>query len=161
MAILEIDPSLAVFIGAALALVGLALAFWGRSIVARVMAMIGAVIGSILGLLVWGASDPCARRRVHRIPPLRKAREDWACPCDGTPRSGPRVRRVRHADGDRSRRHARSRRNPRPVPRVRGRVLLHRRNPRNRHRHHRRDPPRARRLPPPPPPIGGRGPRSG
>ena len=52
MAILEIDPSLAVFIGAALALVGLALAFWGRSIVARVMAMIGAVIGSILGFLL-------------------------------------------------------------------------------------------------------------
>src|SRR3972149_3189873 len=52
MAILEIDPSLAVFIGAALALVGLALAFWGRSIVARVMAMIGAAIGSILGFLL-------------------------------------------------------------------------------------------------------------
>src|SRR3990172_684358 len=55
MAILEIDPSLAVFIGAALALVGLALAFWGRSIVARVMAMIGAAIGSILGFLLGAA----------------------------------------------------------------------------------------------------------
>src|SRR3972149_5658350 len=52
MAILEIDPSLAVFIGAALALVGLARAFWGRSIVARVMAMMGAAIGSILGFLL-------------------------------------------------------------------------------------------------------------
>ena len=52
MAVLNIDPTLATLIGAVLVLLGLALAFWGRSIMRTIMAMIGAALGSILGFLV-------------------------------------------------------------------------------------------------------------
>lgn len=49
---LGLDPTLALGIGAALIVLGLALAFWGRGIWRFIMAIIGAALGSILGFII-------------------------------------------------------------------------------------------------------------
>ncbi len=52
MAAFGLDPTIAYVIGGVLAVLGLALAFWGRGIWKVVMAIIGMALGSILGFLV-------------------------------------------------------------------------------------------------------------
>src|SRR2546426_926460 len=51
MAAFGLDPTLAYVIGGALAVVGLALAFWGRGIWKMIMALIGMVLGGVLGVI--------------------------------------------------------------------------------------------------------------
>src|SRR2546422_105066 len=48
----NLDPRVVLAIGAALVLLGLALAFWGRGIWRRIMALIGMVLGGIIGFIV-------------------------------------------------------------------------------------------------------------
>jgi len=52
MAAFGLDPTLAYVIGGALAVVGLALAFWGRGIWKMIMALIGMVLGGVLGFII-------------------------------------------------------------------------------------------------------------
>src|SRR2546426_553673 len=47
----NLDPRVVLAIGAALVLLGLALAFWGRGIWRRIMALIGMVLGGIIGFI--------------------------------------------------------------------------------------------------------------
>src|SRR3989442_5769301 len=47
----SLDPRVVLAIGAALVLLGLALAFWGRGIWRRIMALIGMVLGGIIGFI--------------------------------------------------------------------------------------------------------------
>src|SRR2546426_10726145 len=46
-----LDPRVVLAIGAALVLLGLALAFWGRGIWRMIMALIGMVLGGIIGFI--------------------------------------------------------------------------------------------------------------
>src|SRR5881409_504264 len=48
---LSLDPRVVLAIGAALVLLGLALAFWGRGIWRRIMALIGMALGGIIGFI--------------------------------------------------------------------------------------------------------------
>jgi len=46
-----LDPTIAVAVGAALVVLGLAFAFWGRGIWKRIMALIGMILGGVLGFI--------------------------------------------------------------------------------------------------------------
>src|SRR2546428_7828684 len=58
-----LDPTIAVAVGAALVVLGLAFAFWGRGIWKRIMALIGMILGGGLGFV---AGDALLNRYIGR-----------------------------------------------------------------------------------------------